>query len=83
MPAHPVIGVGEVHGGDAQEVNEGCVVAASTQRAQAAGRKMVGLEGARPARRPGGAPLPSWTWAHLGTRPYTGLLRLEYWIQLS
>lgn len=54
MPAHPVIGVGEVHGGDAQEVNEGCVVAASTQRAQAAGRKMVGLEGARPARRPGG-----------------------------
>jgi hypothetical protein len=32
VPAHLVIGVGEVHGGDAQEVNEGGVVAAGTQR---------------------------------------------------
>lgn len=51
--AHPVIGVGDVHGGDAQEVNEGRVVAASTQRAHAAGRKMDGLEAAGPARPPG------------------------------
>lgn len=49
MPAHPVIGVGDVHGGDAQEVNEGCVVAAGTQRAQAVERKMVGLEASGPA----------------------------------
>lgn len=56
--AHPVIGVGDVHGGDAQEVNEGRVVAASTQRAHAAGRKMDGLEAAGPARPPG-APAPA------------------------
>lgn len=51
--AYPVIGVGDVHGGDAQEVNEGCVVAARTQSAQAAGRKMVRLQGAGPAHQPG------------------------------
>lgn len=46
---HPVIGVGDVHGGDAQEVNEGCIVAPRTQRAQAVEKKIVGLEGTGPA----------------------------------
>lgn len=49
-PAHPVIGVGDVHGGDAQEVNEGCIVAASTQRTQAAGRKGARIKSAEPDR---------------------------------
>lgn len=80
--AHPVIGVGDVHGGDAQEVNEGCVVAASTQRAHAAGGKMDGLEAAGPARPPA-HPGPGRPRAHLGTRPCTGLLRLKYRTQLS
>lgn len=53
VSAYPVIGVGDVHGGDAQEVNEGCVVAARTQSAQAAGRKMFRLQGAGPAHQPG------------------------------
>lgn len=78
VPAYPVVGVGKVHGGDAQEVNEGCIVAASAQSAQAAGRKMVTVLGQLTS--PGS---PFRFWAHLGTRPYTGLLRLKYWIQLS
>ena len=58
VSAYPVIGVGDVHGGDAQEVNEGCVVAARTQSAQAAGSKMVRLQGAGPAHQPR-VPIPA------------------------
>lgn len=72
MPAYPVIGVGDVHGGDAQEVNEGGIVAASAQSPHTMGRNMVRLQGAEP----GVQGSPSRLWAHLGTRPYTELLRL-------
>lgn len=72
VSTHLVIGVGDVHGGDAQEVNEGCIVAASTQRAQPVGRKTMGLEATGPLTCPPQSQ-PRHL-AHLGTRPYTGLL---------
>lgn len=62
-------------------MNEGGIVAACTQRAQAAGRKMVGLAAAGPTSPPTRGPVPAQP--YLGTRPYTGLLRLKYRIQLS
>lgn len=49
---HPVIGVGDVHGGDAQEVKERCVVAASAQSAQAAKMKATGVGAAGVRTRP-------------------------------
>lgn len=42
---HPVIGVGKVHGSDAQEVNEGGIVAACTQCAHARGGEKKGSRG--------------------------------------
>lgn len=71
--AHLVIGVGDVHGGDAQEVNEGCVVAASTQRAQPVGRNMMGLEATGPDfPAPVPAPGPWLTWGPGRTRDCYG-----------
>ena len=57
MPAYPVIGVGDVHGGDAQEVNERGIIAASAQSPHTMGRNMVRLQGAGPAHQPG-VPIP-------------------------
>lgn len=59
VSTHLVIGVGDVHGGDAQEVNEGCIVAASTQRAQPVGRKTMGLEATGPSDLPTPVPAPA------------------------
>lgn len=59
MSTYLVIGVGDVHGGDAQEVNEGCIVAASTQRAQPVGRKTMGLEATGPSDLPTPVPAPA------------------------
>lgn len=79
----PVIGVGKIHGRDAQEVNECGIVAAGTQRAQAGERKKTGSGGCQVDMLGLWAPYPSGFWAHLGTSPYTGLVRLVYRIQLS
>lgn len=57
MSAYPVIGVGDVHGGDAQEVNERGIIAASAQSPHTMGRNMVRLQGAGPAHQPG-VPIP-------------------------
>lgn len=80
---HPVIGVGKVHRSDAQEVNEWGIVTACTQRAQANGGKKTGSGGCRVGMLGLWAPYLSGFWAHLGTSPYTGLVRLVYRIQLS
>lgn len=71
--SHPVVGVGEIHGGDAQEVNKGCIVAASTQRAQAAGRKIrAGGRWANPPAHPGSCRGPRLTWGPGRTLGYYG-----------
>jgi hypothetical protein len=80
---HPVIGVGKVHGRDAQEVNECGIVTASAQCAQAREGKKTDSGGCQVDMLGLWAPYLSGFWAHLGTSPYTGLVRLVYRIQLS
>ena len=59
-------------------MNERGIIAASAQSPHTMGRNMVRLQGAGPAHQPGVTSLgsPSRSRAHLGTRPYTELLRL-------